>query len=117
MNNNSERWLKTFIVTLLILVMVGLIITQEQKIAVYKQILKEWGEKPFLYSILPNGNYVPEEPLQIIMEFATADGEWQKEFRPQLFLKITNTDLSRCFIDGRLRLDLNGEIYWIKLER
>ena len=30
---------------------------------------------------------------------------------------ILEDALSRCFIDGRLRVDLNGEIYWIRLEK
>ena len=57
-----------------------------------------------------------DEPEMILFEFTT-EGEFAKEFRPQLFLKITNTDLSKCFIGDRLRLDINGEIYWIRLEK
>ena len=57
-----------------------------------------------------------KEPEMILFEF-TAKGEFAKEFKPQLFLKIINTDLSRCFIGDSLRVDLNGEIYWIRLER
>lgn len=57
-----------------------------------------------------------DEPEMILFEFAT-EGEFAREFRPQLFLKITNTDLSRCFIDNRLRIDLNGKTYWIRLEK
>ena len=57
-----------------------------------------------------------EAPEEILYQFTTT-GEWKESFSPQLFLKITDTDLSRCFIDGRLRVDLNGEIYWIRLEK
>ena len=57
-----------------------------------------------------------DEPEEILFEF-TAGGVLKDNFIPQVFLKITGTDLSRCFIDGRLRVDLNGEIYWIRLER
>jgi len=57
-----------------------------------------------------------EEPEEILFEFTTG-GVLKDDFKPQLFLKITNTDLSRCFIDGRLKVDLNGEIYWIRLEK
>lgn len=57
-----------------------------------------------------------EVPEMILFEFTTG-GEFAKTFKPQLFLKITGTDLSRCFIDGRLRVDLDGEIYWIRLEK
>ena len=57
-----------------------------------------------------------EEPEEILFEFTTG-GVLKDNFKPQLFLKITNTDLSRCFIDGRLKVDLNGEIYWMRLEK
>jgi len=57
-----------------------------------------------------------EEPEEILFEFTTG-GVLKDNYKPQLFLKITGTDLSRCFIDGRLRVDLNGEIYWIRLEK
>lgn len=86
---------------------------------------KEEEYKPHEYFNLDWGTFdmpctevliIEQEPLQILMEF-TSEGEFAKTFRPQLFLKITNTDLSRCFIDGRLRVDLDGEIYWIRLER
>jgi len=39
------------------------------------------------------------------------------DFKPTNFIGIINTDLSECFQDNRLRLNLNGEIYWIKLEK
>ena len=45
-----------------------------------------------------------EEPEEILFEFTTG-GVLKDNFKPQLFLKITNTDLSRCFIDGRLKVD------------
>ena len=57
-----------------------------------------------------------DEPEMILFEFA-AKGEFAKEFKPQLFLKVTNIDLSKCFINDRLRLDLNGKIYWIRSEK
>jgi hypothetical protein len=51
-----------------------------------------------------------------MIEFTT-EGEFTKEFKPQLFLKVTGTNLSKCLINDRLRIELNGEIYWIRLER
>jgi len=71
-------------------------------------------EKPVL-SILSEKVFEIEAPEEILYQFTTT-GEWKESFKPQLFLKVTDTDLSRCFIDGRLRVDLNGEIYWIRLE-
>jgi hypothetical protein len=52
----------------------------------------------------------------ILFRHVTA-GEFAKEFRPSLFLEVVNTELDECFIDNRLRVSLNGEIYWIRLER
>jgi len=74
-----------------------------------------------------SGNYIAEleekveeltieEGEDILFQFTT-EGEFSKTFIPDLFLKIVNTDMSKCLIDDRLRLDLNGEIYWIRLER
>ena len=57
-----------------------------------------------------------DEPEQIMIEFTT-EGEFAKEFKPQLFLKVTGTDLSRCLIGDRLRVELNSEIYWMRLEK
>ena len=57
-----------------------------------------------------------EVPEEILFEFTTG-GVLKDNFKPQFFLKITDTDLSRCFINGRLRVNLNGEIYWIRLEK
>jgi len=59
---------------------------------------------------------MPSSNEEILFEFTTG-GVLKDNFKPQLFLKITGTDLSRCFIDGRLKVDLNGEIYWVRLER
>ena len=52
-----------------------------------------------------------EEPEHIMYQFYTDFDE----FQPVWFLKVVNTDMSKCFIDGRLRINLNGEIYWIQL--
>lgn len=57
-----------------------------------------------------------ETPEMILFRHVTS-GEWAKEFKPTIFLDIVNTDLSECFIDDRLRLNLNGKIYWIRLEK
>jgi len=56
-----------------------------------------------------------EVPEQILIEF-TSTGEWKDTFKPSIFIKVTDTDLSQCFINDRLKLDLNGKIYWIRLE-
>lgn len=55
-------------------------------------------------------------PKMILFRHVTS-GEWAKNFQPTIFLDVVDTDLSKCFIDDRLRLNLNGEIYWIRLER
>ena len=57
-----------------------------------------------------------DEPEEVLVQLTTC-GVLKDNFRPQLFLKVTDTDLSRCLIDDKLRIDLNGEIYWIKLQR
>jgi hypothetical protein len=54
-----------------------------------------------------------EEPEQIMYLFSTSFDN----YRPQWFLKVIDTDMSKCLIDGRLRLELNGEIYWMRLEK
>ena len=56
-----------------------------------------------------------EEPEMTLIEFTT-EGEFAKTFKPEWFLKVNNTDLSKCLTDNRLRINLNGEIYWIRLE-
>ncbi len=56
------------------------------------------------------------EPEHILFQYTTT-GQLAKTFKPQWFLKVVGTDLDKCFIDGRLRLNLNGEIYWIRLEK
>lgn len=53
-----------------------------------------------------------EEPEEIMYQFYTDFDE----FQPIWFLEVVKTDMSKCFIDGRLRLNLNGKIYWIRLE-
>ena len=57
-----------------------------------------------------------DEPEMILFEFV-AEGEFAKEFRPQLFLKITNVDMSKCLIGDNLRIKINDEKYWIRLEK
>lgn len=57
-----------------------------------------------------------EVPEMILFRHVTS-GEFAKDFKPTSFLDIVDTDLSECFIDGRLRLNLNGEIYWMRLEK
>lgn len=56
-----------------------------------------------------------EEPEMILFRHVTS-GEFAWEFKPTIFLEVVNTDLSRCLIGDRLRLDLNGKIYWLRLE-
>lgn len=54
MYNKNKSWLKLFIIVLMILLMVGLIIAQERKIAAYKRALETWAfsgkpaDKPIL---------------------------------------------------------------------
>ena len=55
------------------------------------------------------------EPEHILFQYATT-GQFAKTFQPEWFLKIVDTDLSKCFVDNRLRLEINGKIYWIRLE-
>jgi len=56
-----------------------------------------------------------EEPEQILFEINTS-GEFAKDFKPQWFLRVTGTDLSRCLINNRLRISLDDKIYWVKVE-
>ena len=51
----------------------------------------------------------------ILFQFTTT-GELSKRFKPVYFLKVEGTDMSKCFTDNRLRINLNGEVYWIRLE-
>jgi hypothetical protein len=37
-------------------------------------------------------------------------------FKPTKFLEITGVDMSECYIDGRLRVVIDDEICWIRLE-
>ena len=113
MRNESERWLKTFIVVLCILIFAGCNIAQEQRIAktneildTYKRALEEWA--------YPEEELVITMPVTILFWYEGYD--YFKDV-PMIFLRITNTNLSKCFINNRLKVDLNGEIYWIRLER
>jgi len=54
----------------------------------------------------------PEEILFAI----TTGGVLKENFKPQEFLRVTDTDLSRCFINNRLKINLNGKRYWIQVE-
>lgn len=54
---------------------------------------------------------------EMILFRHVTSGEFAREFKPTIFLDVVNTDLSECIIDGRLKLNLNDEIYWIRLEK
>lgn len=54
---------------------------------------------------------------EMILFRHVTSGEFAREFKPTFFLEVVNTELSRCFVDDRLRISLNGEIYWIRLEK
>ena len=55
---------------------------------------------------------IPEETL---LEFTTG-GVLKDDFKPVNFIKVTDVDISKCFINDRLRISLNGKRYWLRLE-
>lgn len=82
------------------------------------KIFFEDGLKPYIDEYIKSElekKELVEIPEMILFRHVTS-GEWSKEFKPTVFLDVVNTDLSKCFIDSRLRINLNGEIYWIRLE-
>jgi len=105
------------------LIDIGILIHEERAIEKLKEIKKklmeigfEYGSKYESAKSEEEDELMTEEPEMIIFEFTSGD-EFAKTFFPQTFLRINNTDLSNCLIDNRLRLNLNGEIYWIRLEK
>ena len=80
-------------------------------------IFFEYFLRPYIDEYIESGmekeELTIEEPEQIMYLFTTSFDN----YKPQWFLKVVDTDMSRCFINGRLRLNLNGEIYWIRLEK
>lgn len=58
---------------------------------------------------------ISRESEQIMYRYVTS-GEWAETFKPEWFLEVINTDMSKCLINDRLRINLNGKIYWIRLE-
>ena len=63
-----------------------------------------------------SGTIEMEYESEMILFQITTTGEFAKTFKPEWFLKV-DADLSRCLIDDRLRIKLNGDIYWIKFEK
>lgn len=54
------------------------------------------------------------EQEHILFQYTTT-GQLSKTFKPEWFMKIVDTDLSKCFVDNRLRIEINGETYWIQV--
>lgn len=63
----------------------------------------------------PDIETITKESEDILFQFTTT-GEFSKYFEPIYFLKVEGTDLSKCLINDRLRINLDGKIYWIRLE-
>lgn len=63
-----------------------------------------------------------EEEIELTIEVPEAimyvfDTSFDYEtYQPVWFLKVISTDMSKCLIDNRLRINLNGKIYWVRLE-
>lgn len=55
-------------------------------------------------------------PEHILFQYTTS-GQLSKTFKPEWFMKIVGTDLSKCFVDNKLKIEINGEIYWLKVEK
>jgi len=91
--------------------MIGLIINNEQRIAKKEAIITALEK-----AVQGKEDFIIDKPETILFQYTT-EGEFAKEFNPQWFLEVVNTDMSRCLIDSRLRLKLNGEIYWMRLEK
>lgn len=49
-----------------------------------------------------------------IFEINAYDAIWSQ---PKALIEIKNTDVSEMIVDDRLKLIVNGEIYWIRLEK
>ena len=57
-----------------------------------------------------------EEPHNTwpVIRLEAYEGGW---LRPPCFLETINTDVSEMIVDNRLKLIINGEIYWIRLQK
>ena len=117
MYNESKVWLRNLIIILLAILITSAIICGIKLIIFQNKV----PDEPILVEEDKSAEYynpdwgIIEEPEQIMILFTTSFDYVQ--YKPTLFLKVMNADLSRVFIDGRLRVDLNGEIYWIRLEK